>query len=44
MGVRTCLVLFAVACLVIGGCTVPSTTTNVESGQTTRRSTRVPGS
>jgi len=34
MSIRTYLVLFAVACLVIGGCTVPSATTNVEPGET----------
>ena len=34
MSVRKYLVLFAVACLVIGGCTVPSATTNVEPSST----------
>jgi hypothetical protein len=42
MGVRTYLVLFAVACLVVGGCTVPSTTTNVGPAETPAEQATVP--
>lgn len=34
MNVRTYLVLLAMACLVIGGCTIPSISVNIEPGET----------
>ena len=34
MRVRIYLLMFAIACLVIGGCTMPSVTINVDQGQT----------
>ena len=34
MNVRTYLVLLAIACLVIGGCTIPSISVNVGQGET----------
>jgi hypothetical protein len=34
MNVRSYLALLAVACLVVGGCTIPSVTINVEPGET----------
>jgi len=33
MGVRIYLPMFAIACLVVGGCTMPSVTINVDQGQ-----------
>jgi len=42
MSVRTYLLLVAVACLVIGGCTIPSLTTNVEPGETPAEQATVP--
>jgi hypothetical protein len=35
MNVRTYLALLAIACLVVGGCTIPSLSINVEPGETT---------
>jgi hypothetical protein len=42
MSVRTYLVLAAVACLVIGGCAVPSMTTNVPPGESPAELATVP--
>lgn len=42
MSVRTYLLLVAVACLLLGGCTIPSLTTNVEPAETPAEQATVP--